>query len=266
MSGMVMLLPHGYEGSGPEHSYGYLGRFLSLCAEDNIQVIYPSTPAQYFHVLRRQMKREFRKPLILFMPKQNLRDAISSLTELTEGSFGLVLDDPNKPAVERVRRVLMCSGKIYFALETARKNAGITDLAIVRVEQLYPYPQKELEGILAKYKNAREVVWVQEEPQNRGAWVFISDRLQPMLAPGVKLTYCGREEAASPAVGSKKSSDAEEAEIIALALDFANMGKDEPGAMAAGNGQAKPAAAATAKPATQVVPAPALTNQATESH
>jgi 2-oxoglutarate dehydrogenase E1 component len=220
MSGLVMLLPHGYEGSGPEHSYAYLDRFLSLCAENNLQVIYPSTPAQYFHVLRRQMKRTFRKPLILFMPKANLRDAISPLSELTDGSFQLVIDDPNNPPRERVRRLLFCSGKIYFALESARAKAGISDTAIVRVEQLYPYPQKELQAILAKYRNALEIGWVQEEPKNRGAWVFMSDRLEPMLPETAVLTYFGRDEAASPAVGSKKVSDAEEAEIISRALEL----------------------------------------------
>jgi 2-oxoglutarate dehydrogenase E1 component len=220
MSGLVMLLPTGHEGSGPEHSYAYLDRFLALCAEDNIQVVYPSTPAQYFHVLRRQMLRKFRKPLILMMPKSNLRDAISSLADLTEGSFQLVIDDPANLPRERVRRLVLCSGKIYFVLEATRKNAGIQDVAIVRVEQLYPYPQKELQAILAKYRNAHEVCWLQEEPSNRGAWVFMSDRLEPMLPETALLTYCGRDEAASPAVGSKKVSDREEAEIVARALEL----------------------------------------------
>ena len=220
MSGLVMLLPHGYEGSGPEHSYAYLDRFLSLSAEDNVQVVYPSTPAQYFHVLRRQMRRNFRKPLILMMPKANLRDAISSLTDLTEGSFHLVIDDRTFPSRDRVRRLLLCSGKIYFTLEAAREKAASQDVAIVRVEQLYPYPKTELQAILAKYRNALEVGWVQEEPKNRGAWTFMSDRLQPMLPETAVLNYFGREESASPAVGSKRINDQEEAEIIARALDL----------------------------------------------
>jgi len=220
MSGLVLLLPHGYEGSGPEHSYAYLDRFLSLCAEDNIQVVYPSTPAQYFHVLRRQMKRNFRKPLILMMPKANLRDAISSLAELTEGSVHLVIDDPAFPSRDRVRRLLLCSGKIYFTLDAARKKANLEDVALVRVEQLYPYPKAELQAILAKYRNISEVGWVQEEPKNRGAWNFMSDRLQPMLPETAVLNYFGREESASPAVGSKKINDQEEAEIISRALDL----------------------------------------------
>ncbi|MGA2441140.1 MAG: 2-oxoglutarate dehydrogenase E1 component, partial [Tepidisphaeraceae bacterium] len=165
MSGLVMLLPHGYEGSGPEHSYAYLDRFLALAAEDNVQVVYPSTPAQYFHVLRRQMKRNFRKPLILMMPKANLRDAISVLSDLTDGSFHLVIDDRTFPSRDRVRRLLLCSGKIYFTLEAAREKAGRQDVAIVRVEQLYPYPKAELQAILAKYRNAHDVGWVQEEPK-----------------------------------------------------------------------------------------------------
>jgi len=213
-SGLVLLLPHGYEGSGPEHSYGYVDRFLSLCAEDNIQVCHLSTPAQYFHVLRRQMKRKFRKPLIMMMPKANLRDAISPLSELIEGQFQLVIDDPGNRPRESVRRLVLCCGKIYHTLESARKRMGVEDVAIVRVEQLYPYPQKKLAEILAKYRHAHEVCWVQEEPQNRGAWTFMSDRLRPMLPDDAVLMYIGREQAASPAVGSKKASDAEEAEII----------------------------------------------------
>jgi 2-oxoglutarate dehydrogenase E1 component len=242
MCGLVLLLPHGYEGSGPEHSYAYLDRFLSLSAENNIQVVYASTPAQYFHVLRRQMLRKFRKPLIMMMPKANLRDQISPVAELIDGSFQLVIDDPNSPTRERVRRVLMCSGKIYFPLEAARKKAGKDDTAIVRVEQLYPYPQKELQAIVAKYRNATEFCWVQEEPKNRGAWVFMSDRLEPLLPETATLTYCGREEAASPAVGSMKISIREEKEIIAQALELPPAG-DPPAAPAAaksGSEAAKP--------------------------
>jgi 2-oxoglutarate dehydrogenase E1 component len=220
MSGLVMLLPHGYEGSGPEHSYAYLDRFLALGAENNIQVIYPSTPAQYFHVLRRQMRRNFRKPLILMMPKANLRDAISPLTDLTEGSFHTVIDDPTFPSRDRVRRLLLCSGKIYFNLEAARKKAAMEDIALVRVEQLYPYPKAELQAILAKYRNIGEVGWVQEEPKNRGAWTFIADRLEPMLPETAVLNYFGRDESASPAVGSKKINDQEEGDIITRALDI----------------------------------------------
>jgi 2-oxoglutarate dehydrogenase E1 component len=251
MSGLVLLLPNGYEGSGPEHSYAYLDRFLSLCADNNIQVVYPSTPAQYFHVLRRQMKRRFRKPLVLMMPKANLRDAVSTLPELTDGTFQFVIDDPNNPARERVRRLLLCSGKIYFALDAARKKSGVEDVAIVRVEQLYPYPAKELQAILAKYRNAHDICWVQEEPRNRGGWTFMSDRLEPMLPETAVLSYDGRDEAASPAVGSKKVSDREEAEVVATALEVPAETKPVPVAEAAaatadgdnGNGNGRSAAA-----------------------
>ncbi len=220
MSGLVMLLPHGYEGSGPEHSYAYLDRFLALCGEDNIQVVYPSTPAQYFHVLRRQMRRTFRKPLVLMMPKGNLRDAVSSLTDLTDSSFHLLIDDPKYPSRDRVRRLLLCSGKIYFTLESARQKAGRDDVAIVRVEQFYPFPKVEIQAIFAKYRNATEIGWVQEEPRNRGAWMFMFDRLQSILPETAVLNYYGREESASPAVGSKKINDQEEADIILRALDL----------------------------------------------
>jgi 2-oxoglutarate dehydrogenase E1 component len=257
MSGLVMLLPHGYEGSGPEHSYAYLDRFLALGAENNIQVIYPSTPAQYFHVLRRQMRRNFRKPLVLMMPKANLRDAISPLTDLTEGSFHTVIDDPSFPSRDRVRRLLLCSGKIYFNLEAARKKAGIEDLALVRVEQLYPYPKAELQAILAKYRNIGEVGWVQEEPRNRGAWTFISDRLEPMLPETAVLNYFGRDESASPAVGSKKINDQEEADIITRALDI----RPAPATPAA-PAPAAPAQAAAAASAKSAVPEPQLVKAA----
>jgi 2-oxoglutarate dehydrogenase E1 component len=234
MSGLVMLLPTGQEGSGPEHSYAYLDRFLALCAENNIQVVVPSTPAQYFHVLRRQMLRKFRKPLVLMMPKSNLRDAISTLSDLTEGSFQVVIDDPANLPRERVRRLVLCSGKIYFTLEANRKKNGIDDVAIVRVEQLYPFPQKELQTILARYRMANEVYWVQEEPRNRGAWEFMSDRLRQMLPDPSVLSYCGRNEAASPAPGSKHLSDAEDAQIISRALDVARLRTAPPAPQSAG--------------------------------
>jgi 2-oxoglutarate dehydrogenase E1 component len=222
--GLVLLLPHGYEGAGPEHSNAYPERFLSLCAENNIQVIYPSVPAQYFHVLRRQMKRTFRKPLILFMPKSMLRSEApgsgSKPEELSEGSFQLVLDDPANPMRQNVRRLILCAGKVYFALNNQRTARKLDDLAIVRVEQLYPFPQKELQDILAKYRDAEEVVWVQEEPKNRGPWAFMSERLRPMLRERRELRYIGRADAASPATGSMKIHEAEEKVFVAAALDL----------------------------------------------
>jgi 2-oxoglutarate dehydrogenase E1 component len=233
MSGLVLLLPHGYEGAGPEHSNAYLERFLASSAENNIQVVYPSLPSQYFHVLRRQMKRTFRKPLILFMPKSLLRSDSPATgswpDELTQGAFQLVIDDPANPPREKVRRLLLCSGKVYFALNSQRESRKLTDVAIVRVEQLYPYPQKELQAILAKYRNAREVVWVQEEPKNRGSWTFISDRLEPMLPETSVLNYVGRAESASPATGSHKLHEEEERELIARALEFPHSAAEDNG-------------------------------------
>ncbi len=222
MCGLVMLLPHGYEGQGPEHSNAYLERFLSLCADDNIQVVYPSQPSQYFHVLRRQMKRGFRKPLILMMPKSLLRDEryASRLEEFTEGQFQLVIDDPAAPARERVRRLLLCSGKIFHLLNGTREKRKIDSVALVRVEQLYPYPQKQMQQILSRYHGVTEVCWVQEEPKNRGGWTFMSDRLEPMLAETQTLTYVGRDASASPATGSFRMHQIEEEEIVAHALEI----------------------------------------------
>jgi 2-oxoglutarate dehydrogenase E1 component len=226
MNGIVMLLPHGYEGQGPEHSNAYVERFLSLCAENNMQVIIPSTPAQYFHALRRQMHRRFRKPLVSMMPKSMLRDPnkSSSIEEFTDAGFQLVIDDPCTAANknhDHIRRVLVCSGKVYYTLRDARDNAKdkCSDIAIVRVEQLYPFPEKELAEILAKYGRKQEVIWVQEEPKNRGAWTFMQPRLRAML-PDTIVNYVGRDEAASPATGSMKDHAKEERDIVAHSLEL----------------------------------------------
>jgi 2-oxoglutarate dehydrogenase E1 component len=226
-NGLVMLLPHGYEGQGPEHSNAYIERFLTMCAEENIQVAIPSTPAQYFHLLRRQIHRKFRKPLVLMMPKALLRreGAMSDIAEFTDGTFQTVIDDPAMAGAakgtdrDKVRRVLVCTGKVYYTLRDARTAAERDgDVAIVRVEQLYPFPETELAAVLAKYPRKQEVCWVQEEPQNRGAWTFIQPRLRGML-PDTLVSYIGREAAASPATGSKKEHDQEEREFAAVALD-----------------------------------------------
>ena len=221
-SGMVMLLPHGYEGQGPEHSNAYIERFLSLCAENNMQIVIPSLPSQYFHMLRRQILRNFRKPLIAMMPKSLLRNELStsSIQDLANGTFQLVLDDPANPPKEGVTSVLLCSGKVFFALDAARKKNQIAHTAIVRVEQLYPFPKVEIQAILAKYKNAQEIVWVQEEPRNRGAWMFMQDQLLSMIPETTMLKYVGREQAASPATGSYKLHDVEVEELINAALDI----------------------------------------------
>jgi 2-oxoglutarate dehydrogenase E1 component len=221
MSGLVMNLPHGYEGQGPEHSNAYLDRFLLMCAEDNMQVCVPTTAAQYFHLLRRQIHRKFRKPLVNLTPKSLLRfePATSTIGELAEGAFQTVIDDPHKVDRDRVRRVLLCTGKVYYTLAAAREKAANGDVAIVRVEQLYPFPHKELAAVLSKYRRAQEVGWVQEEPRNRGAWGFMEPRLRPMLTDTQVLNYHGRDEAASPATGSMKMHQIEEQELIAHALD-----------------------------------------------
>jgi 2-oxoglutarate dehydrogenase E1 component len=219
-SGLVLLLPHGYEGQGPEHSSARLERFLQLCAEENIQVTVPTTPAQYFHLLRRQVRREFRKPLIVMTPKSLLRHklAVSPVDHLTVGHFHDVLDDPATP--ERARRVLLCSGKIYYDLVARRAEAGSPrDVAVIRIEQLYPWPADELKSVLDRYRSAREWVWVQEESQNMGAWTFVAPRLQALL--GVDIPYVGRNASASPATGSKVVHDREQAEIVEAAIGAA---------------------------------------------
>jgi 2-oxoglutarate dehydrogenase E1 component len=221
MSGLVILLPHGYEGQGPEHSNAYVERWLSLCADNNIQVATPTTPAQYFHLLRRQIHRKFRKPLVLFTPKGLLRyePSFSTLSELTDGQFQLVCDDSSIKDKDKIRRVLLCTGKVYYTLQAAREKApqGCEHCALVRVEQLYPFPEKELRAALAKYHRVEEIGWVQEEPKNRGGWTFMEPRLRTMF-PDTLLAYFGRDESASPAVGSVKMHQAEEKDLVSAAL------------------------------------------------
>jgi 2-oxoglutarate dehydrogenase E1 component len=229
MSGLVMLLPHGYEGQGPEHSSARLERFLQLSAEDNMQVCNPTTPAQYFHALRRQMHRPFRKPLILMTPKSLLRHrlAVSSPRELTEGTFRTVLDDVARDGAPeagvtidpaQVTRLLLSSGKVYYALLAGRRERARDSVALGRVEQLHPFPARELAAVLAAYPAAREVCWVQEEPQNMGAWHFVYHHLRRLLPPQASLSYVGRPAAASPATGSYKEHLAEEADLVERAL------------------------------------------------
>ncbi|MDR3635406.1 MAG: 2-oxoglutarate dehydrogenase E1 component [Isosphaeraceae bacterium] len=219
-SGLVMLLPHGYEGQGPEHSSARLERFLQLCAEDNIQVSVPTTPAQYFHLLRRQVKRSFRKPLIVMTPKSLLRHkhAVSPLEALSNATFREVLDDTIEP--DRVRRVLLCSGKVYYDLVLKRDAAEKTrDVAIVRLEQIYPWPADALKAAFSRYRGAREWVWVQEESQNMGAWTFVAPRLQELM--GSPFQYVGRDASASPATGSHAVHEREQAELVEAAIGAA---------------------------------------------
>jgi 2-oxoglutarate dehydrogenase E1 component len=215
-SGLVMLLPHGYEGQGPEHSSGRLERFLQLCAEDNIQVCNLTTPAQYFHVLRRQLKRNFRKPLILMTPKSLLRHkaAVSPVAELINGRFSGVLDDPTADSGQ-VRRVVLCGGKVYYDLLEHRNESGRGDVAIVRVEQFYPFPVEDLRRILLRYRKAKERIWAQEESLNMGGWTFMEPRLRAL---GWTPRYVGRDTSASPATGSRKVHLREQSELVEVAI------------------------------------------------
>jgi 2-oxoglutarate dehydrogenase E1 component len=220
LCGLTLLLPHGYEGQGPEHSSARLERFLQLCAENNMQVCVPSTPAQMFHLLRRQMLRQFRKPLIVMTPKSLLRHelSVSSLAELSHNSFANVIDEIDQIEPAQTRRVVFCSGKIYFELLQARRAAALPDVAIVRLEQLYPFPVEEYQAVLARYENATELVWCQEEPQNQGAWFQIRHRLQD-LAQSRTVYYAGRAAAAAPATGLSKLHESQQRRLVETALN-----------------------------------------------
>jgi 2-oxoglutarate decarboxylase len=197
------FLPHGYEGQGPEHSSGRIERFLSLCADENLQVVNATTSAQYFHVLRRQMHRDIRRPLILFTPKSLLRTraARSSVADLTTGSFQEVLDDQSPQGADGVRRLLLASGKVAYDAMKHRDSIG-AQVAVIRVEQLYPWPGDRLAEVIAGYEHAHDVVWVQEEPANMGPWPFVSQRLQRLLGSDYTLRLASRSESSSPATGS----------------------------------------------------------------
>ena len=210
-SGLVLLLPHAYEGQGAEHSSARLERFLQMCAEDNIQVAYPTTPAQYFHLLRRQVLRKFRKPLVVMTPKSLLRlpAAVSPVSEFAAGHFREVLDDKAPP--DQVTRVLVCSGKVYYDLAKKRDELGTQAVGILRLEQLYPWPEAQLAAALGRYRRAREFVWVQEEPQNMGGWTFVEPRVRAM---GFPIVYVGRDAGASPATGSHHVHEREQGLLV----------------------------------------------------
>jgi len=221
-SGLVMLLPHGYEGQGPEHSSARIERFLILCAEDNIQVVNCTTPAQYFHVLRRQMYGGkqgglMNRPLVIFTPKSLLRhaQAVSSLDEFTNGSFRETIGEVEPLAADSIRRILICSGKIYYELVARRKELGLESVAIIRLEQIHPFPEAQIRDIVNRYPVTAEVVWVQEEPRNMGPWRFVQERLDPILAESGRETYyVGRKPSASPATGSYKRHLEQQAAIL----------------------------------------------------
>jgi 2-oxoglutarate dehydrogenase E1 component len=217
-SGIVLLLPHGYEGQGAEHSSGRLERFLQLCAEDNIQVCNLTTSAQYFHVLRRQMKRDFLKPLIIMTPKSLLRAefASSRAEEFTSGRFEEILGSPEAGATDKVKRIIFCSGKVYYDLLNYRTERKIDDAAIIRIEQLYPLAEKKLREMLKPFPKSAKLVWCQEEPQNMGAWSFIEPRLRTMFCS--EIAYAGRDASASPAVGALARHKREQARLVADAF------------------------------------------------
>jgi 2-oxoglutarate dehydrogenase complex dehydrogenase (E1) component-like enzyme len=221
-----VLLPHSSEGQGPEHSSARIERFLTLCAENNLQVCNCTTPAQYFHLLRRQMygghdRRGTRKPLIVFTPKSLLRHlrAVSTFHDFSSGGFTEIIGDAGVADNSRVTRVIFCSGKIYYELLAARDERQAGQVAIVRVEQLYPFATAQATDILARYPVTAELVWVQEEPRNMGAWRFMREQLEPLAdATNREVRYVGRPESASPATGSGKRHQQEQAEIVNDAL------------------------------------------------
>ena len=237
-SGLVLLLPHGYEGQGPEHSSARLERFLKACADDNIEVCYPTTGAQTFHMLRRQVRRPFRKPLVVMTPKSLIRTATSRIESLTRGRFMEILDDPmflegdqgevglepSNGEPKDVREVVLCSGKVYWDLAKRRAAIGRKDLAIVRIEQIYPFHFDMLKGIMGRYPNVERVMWAQEEPRNMGAYQFVCDKIRTDLRsvlPDGELHYVGRHPSASPATGSKRRHKAEQEELLTAAVGAA---------------------------------------------
>jgi 2-oxoglutarate dehydrogenase E1 component len=215
-TGLVLLLPHGYEGQGPEHSSGRLERFLLLCAEDNIQVANVTTAAQLFHLLRRQMARNVRKPLILFTPKSGLRarSTRSPAAAFTSGSFEEVLDDATVVQPELVKRVILASGKVATEASEHRDQIGATTAAVVRLEQLYPWPVDALDAAVSRYPHASEIVWLQEEPENMGAWNAVKGRLYESFEPSHQIRRVSRTESGSPATGSNAIHRQEQEELL----------------------------------------------------
>ncbi|GIX40564.1 MAG: 2-oxoglutarate dehydrogenase E1 component [Leptospiraceae bacterium] len=221
MSGITLFLPHGYEGQGPEHSSARLERYLQLCSQHNIQVVYPTLPSQIFHLLRRQIKRNYRKPLIVMTPKSLLRhvEAVSELKDFTSGNFLEVIDETDKEIKpEKVTKLIFCTGKIYYELREARKNKQKNHIAIVRIEQLYPFPAEKTKDIISKYPNVEEYYWVQEEPRNQGAWIYMENHLGHLCPK--KLNYIGRQASPSPATGYFKVHLKEQEAIIKEAIEL----------------------------------------------
>ena len=221
LCGLTLLLPHGLEGQGPEHSSARLERFLQLCGDDNMQVCVPTTPAQFFHLLRRQMIRPLRRPLIVMTPKSLLRhrQSVSDVSELSSNGFLNVIDDPQVENRKAVTRVVLCSGKVYFSLIDARAKSDDFKTAIIRIEQLYPFPQDQLESILKEYPKCKTVVWCQEEARNQGSWHRIQNQLSRAISSDQQLVYVSREPSASPAVGSHQKHVEQQDQLVKEALD-----------------------------------------------
>jgi 2-oxoglutarate dehydrogenase E1 component len=229
MCGLTMYLPHGFEGQGPEHSSARLERFLQMCAEHNMQVCVPSTAAQFFHMIRRQVVRPMRKPLIVMTPKSLLRkkEAASPIGDLASGGFQVIIPEVEKIAAKKVKRVVFCAGKVYYDLAAERTKRTIDDVAIVRIEQLYPFPHEEFQAQLEQYGNAKSIVWAQEEPANQGAWHSIQHYLLRHLRPDQQLSYAGRDSAASPAVGYLQLHNEQQKALVERALTWDAAGKKE---------------------------------------
>ncbi|MDO8350686.1 MAG: 2-oxoglutarate dehydrogenase E1 component, partial [Gallionella sp.] len=232
LCGLVMLLPHGYEGQGAEHSSGRIERYLQLCADYNIQVCIPSTPAQMFHLLRRQMLRPTRHPLIVFTPKSLLRskEAASPLNEFTEGGFRAVITEVETLNADKVRRIIACSGKVYYDLVHGRRARDIEDMAIIRIEQLYPFPHEDFAAQLAVYPNATEFLWCQEEPGNQGAWHRIQHYFTRHFRKGMRLGYALRPSSAAPAAGYLAVHNEQQKAVIEAAFRPDLDVKNNPGA------------------------------------
>jgi multifunctional 2-oxoglutarate metabolism enzyme len=219
-SSLVMTLPHGFEGQGPEHSSARLERFLQLCAEDNMQVANFTTPTQYFHALRKQVLQENKKPLIIMSPKSLLRHplAVCSVEELGTGKFQPFIEDTEVEESKSINRIVICSGKVYYDLFNERKERGLENVAIARLEQIYPFPDKDITGYLNQFSHVKDIIWCQEEPKNMGAWSFVAPRFSEILSKGQSITYAGRQAAASPAAGQKKIHEAEQSNLVEHAL------------------------------------------------
>jgi len=223
LCGLTMLLPHGFEGQGAEHSSARLERYLQLCAQNNIQVCVPSTPAQMFHMLRRQMIRKYRKPLIVMTPKSLLRHklAVNTLDDICTGYFQSVIDEIDMVVADEVNRIVMCSGKVFYDLIIQRRESAIKNVVIIRIEELYPFPSENLNVALEKYKNAEQLVWCQEEPKNQGAWDYFEPRFAAKLDHPCLVEYIGREPSAAPAVGSAKTHAQQQKKLVYEALNLA---------------------------------------------